>query len=141
MTCYVSDTNKKNIENNIQEKTKIINEKIITMSIMSNMSNISNIFHIDNNIIHMFINKSSQSNGYINLIKEKDKYIGKKIRLYFHKLSKIEKICDIEIKNNDIITLLIDIILYTDFDYYTPMIDNIYSYINDNNIKEYVIYY
>ena len=77
----------------------------------------------------------------MNLIKEKDKYIGKKIRLYFHKLSKIEKICDIEIENNDIITLLIDIILYTDFDYYTPMIDNIYSYINDNNIKEYVIYY
>jgi hypothetical protein len=70
-----------------------------------------------------------------------NKFIGKKIRLYFHKLNSIEKICDVTIENKSIFNKVVNIILYADHDYYTKSRDIIHEYIKLNNITNYVIYY
>lgn len=130
---YIIDSNKQRQDEYNKNKKQIINNKIEEMS--------NNIFC--ENIIeyNIFINMSTQSNGYVNLINDKKKYLNKKIRLYFHKLKSIDRICDIDIKDNNDLQLLIDIIMYSDFDYYTPMIDVINRYIEQNNIINHVIYY
>ncbi len=92
-------------------------------------------------IIHVFINMSLQSNAFINFCNDYHKFSGKKIRLYFHKLNSIDMICDIFVENKEIFNKITNIILYYDFDYHTRLRDVIDKYIINNNIHNYFIYY
>lgn len=90
---------------------------------------------------NIFINMSSQSNACYNFNNDYAKYIGKKIRLYFHKTESIDKICDVFVENKDIFNKIFNMILYSEFEYYTKLKNVIDEYIIHNNITNYFIYY
>lgn len=98
-------------------------------------------YDVSKEVINIFINMSIQSNGFINFINDEKKYIGKILNIYFHKKDNIEFIIQIYIENNNIMKRLHNIILNSDFDYYTPLKDNIDKYIELNRIINYYIYY
>jgi sugar-specific transcriptional regulator TrmB len=128
---YVIDSNH-NIINEYKNKLKL--EAIADIEYFKSI-NIE-----DTDDISIFINISMQSNGYINFINDCSKYIDKTITLYFHKKNSIERIFKIFIKDN-IIEKLKNIIFNIDFEYYTPMKIYIEKYIEENQIKNYIIYY
>jgi hypothetical protein len=96
---------------------------------------------IYNNVINIFINMSQQSNGYLNFMNDNKKYINKFLNIYYHKKSGIELHLKIFIENSDVFKKLENIILNSDFDYYTPLRADIELYIKDNSIKNCFIYY
>lgn len=129
---YVSNTN-----NSGDYKLRKYKQSILDLETFRKEYN----FTENEEIIHVFINMSVQSNSYINFGNDYNKYSGKKIRLYFHKLNSIDMICDVFIENKEIFNKVINIILYSDFDYHTRLRDIIDKYIKNNNIYNYFIYY
>ena len=79
--------------------------------------------------------------SYCNFINDEKKFIGKKIRLYFHRLKSIDKVFDVFIENKNIFNKIVNIILNSDHDYHTKTRDYIDKYIKDNLIENYIIYY
>lgn len=99
---------------------------------------------IDNNTredINIFINMSVQSNAFMNFFNDENKYIGKILNIYFHKLNGIEFIFKIDVQDKNIMKRLKNIILNSDYDYHTSMKSAIEKYIQENHILNYFIYY
>lgn len=136
---YVSNNSNDNSNDNsnIDYKTRKYNEATIDLETFRKEYN----FTDKEEIIHVFINMSLQSNAFINFGNDYQKFSGKKIRLYFHKLNSIDMICDVFVENKEIFNKITNIILYSDFDYHTRLRDVIDKYIINNNIHNYFIYY
>ena len=99
---------------------------------------------IDNNTqedINIFINMSIQSNAFMNFFNDENKYIGKILNIYFHKLNGIEFIFKIHVQDKNIMKKLKNIILNSDYDYHTSAKNVIEKYIQEKNINNYFIYY
>lgn len=132
---YVIDSNHLNMN-----KYRI-QKKIEAESDMLNFKN-SSIENTDNiEEVNIFINMSIQSNAFMNFFNDENKYIGKIINLYLHKRLAIEFTFKIYIKDKNIMKKLKNIILNLDYDYHTPLRQNIDIYIKHNNILNYFIYY
>ena len=129
---YVSNTNNSDDYKSIKYKQAILDLETFRKEYN---------FTEKDEIIHVFINMSLQSNTFINFGNDYHKFSGKKIRLYFHKLNSIDVICDVFIENKETFSKVINIVLYSDFDYHTGLRDIIDKYIKNNNICNYFIYY
>jgi hypothetical protein len=96
----------------------------------------------NNDYITVFINFSQNSNSYSNFLKDKEKFIGKYIKIYLlRKDSIIEELLGPLYIDDEKINIIYSGIGNMKFDYYTDYIDTIYEYINNNLIKNYLIYY
>ena len=97
----------------------------------------------DNNNIHIFINASKQSSGYINYRKDIDNIIkkGTSVIIYYLTDKDIVKqygpIPNTNEYHDDLFLLICDDVKYN----MTQYIDIIYKYIDDNMIDNYLVYY
>jgi hypothetical protein len=96
----------------------------------------------NNDYITVFINFSQNSNSYSNFLKDKEKFIGKNIKiLLLRKDGIIEELLGPLYVDDEKINIIYLGIGNLKFDYYTGYIESINNYINNNSIKNYLIYY
>ncbi len=95
-----------------------------------------------NDYITLFINFSQNSNSYSNFLKDKEKFIGKNIKiLLLRKDGIIEELLGPLYVDDEKINIIYLGIGNLKFDYYTGYIESINNYINNNSINNYLIYY
>ena len=128
---YVKNTVAESVKNHIDIQINNIRTKIANNTLDSN------------NNLHIFINKSKQSSGYITFKNNMDSISqkGGNIIIYYLTNIGIEKaygpIINTEEHLYDLFMLMCsDINSYT-----TQYIDTIYKYIEDNKINNYLVYY
>lgn len=128
---YVKDTNIDAIKKHLETQINNIRYKII------------NSVSRGNDILHIFINKSKQSTGYITFRNNSNVILskGSHIIIYYLTDTGIEKvygpILNTEEHLDDLFMLLCNDINC----YVTQYIDTIYRYIEDNKINNYLVYY
>ncbi len=94
------------------------------------------------NYISIFINFSQNSNSYSNFLKDKEKFIGKNIKIFLlRKDGIIEELLGPLYVDNEKINIIYLGIGNMKFDYYTSYMESINEYININSTKNYLIYY
>ncbi len=138
-TNYVIDPNHEKFIHDFKIKSNIDFE-ILKKDKINKIDNIDN---IDNdNYISLFINFSQNSNSYSNFLKDKEKFIGKIIKIFLlRKDGIIEELLGPLYVDNEKINIIYSGIGNMKFDYYTGYLESINEYININSIKNSLIYY
>ncbi len=127
---YIVDPNHEKFINDFKIKSKIDFENLKKDKINNN------------NYITVFINFSQNSNSYSNFLKDKEKFISKNIKIYLlRKDGIIEELIGPLYIDDEKINIIYSGIGNMKFDYYTGYIESINQYINNNLIKNYLIYY
>ncbi len=127
---YIVDPNHEKFINDFKIKSKIDFENLKKDKINNN------------NYITVFINFSQNSNSYSNFLKDKEKFIGKNIKiLLLRKDGIIEELLGPLYVDDEKINIIYLGIGNLKFDYYTGYIESINNYINNNSINNYLIYY
>lgn len=119
-------------------ETQIINMKHIIKSKVINIDSIDN-----SKNIHIFINKSKQSSGYITFKNNFDTILSKggNIIIYYLTDIGIEKAYGPLINKHEHLYYLFMLMCSDKNCYVTQYIDTIYKYIDDNKINNYFVYY
>lgn len=128
---YIKNNNMDEFNTHLKKQIENIRTKI-----MNTKSN-------DPSIIHIFINASKQSSGYINYRKDIDNIVKKSssVIIYYLTDKDIVKqygpIPNTNEYHDDLFLLICDDVKYN----MTQYIDIIYKYIDDNMINNYLVYY
>ena len=128
---YVKNTVAESVKNHIDIQINNIRTKINSSTINSN------------NNLHIFINKSKQSSGYITFKNNMDSISqkGGNIIIYYLTDTCIEKAYGPIINTEEHLYDLFMLICSDINSYTTQYIDTIHKYIEDNKINNYLVYY
>jgi hypothetical protein len=109
---------------------------------LNNIKNYINTLNINksNDYINIFVNMSTQSNSFTNILNDKNKIIGNKCNIYVYKYDKIIYIMSIDIKDDLIYDKLINIIFNQETGYYSKDKQMIFDFIKINNLEKYLLY-
>ncbi len=128
---YIVDPNHEKFINDFKIKSNIDFENLKKDKIINT-----------DNYISIFINFSQNSNSYSNFLKDKQKFIGKIIKIFLlRKYGIIEELLGPLYVDNEKINIIYSGIGNMKFDYYTDYLESINEYININSIKNSLIYY
>ena len=100
----------------------------------------TNGFLIKNSKNLFVVNLSQQSNGLMNLIKEKNTIIGSIYNIYTYKYETVEYLISLNIKNDPDFDKIINILINQQFGYYSKDKQMILNFVKTNNLTKYLIY-